>query len=817
MKHKLTKKSINLFTAFVLIFSLFQFTGVLEVDAAISSTKTFNVTGSGQYGSNTNNSSGSLGGTVTMVDGGVYLWTVPYKGLYEVETFGAQGGTTSSYIGGKGSRMKGDFVLNAGEVIRIVVGQQGNIGNPSWGATGGGGTFVWKDGLTTPLIISGGGGGAGPVGSASNADATTSTSGQPGTGGSPGFGGTNGSVGNGGSCSGGGGNGWDGGVTKDCSTNVTYSPIRTSANGLATTSGYTGSYGGGGGSYGGSGGGGGYSGGGGGGWSQSGYSGGGGSYNSGTSQSNTAGANSGQGKVIINLIQPEANLLSPADNFSFQQSFVDFDWDDASSFATNKYEVRVGTSSGSTTGGGTYAVNVSNYKFDVPLGTAGNTTFYWSVRAKDNYGTFGPWSDERRVVYANNVTDITTTFDITKKRLTTSLNERVTSFSVNNVIDPDVFNYVKVFADIKEVSGSNKQLGVDTPTPIIWSKKDYKLKIIPDFSVSANNFDLVVVDYADENIILATLVNDRPMQEATDALPEKLTLRLFGVDYQKTNNSRLTPDNLVKYKEFVLEVDTRNYFPVLTDIKDDVNGRLMSANQGFNKIKLTGNVTDLDPSDDVELFYTVKEKDDMTDGVYLINPSTDVKIKSFKASDFTTGVNSSFDATYTVSDDYENGDYVVVVYSKDHRGGISKLNIIDFSVDRSNPEIKFSAEYGENYISTPERQVVPKDSKFKMYFSAYDYVTFEYVGYLIKSDQQKSSGTYEDLKIRGAFTNEVESSFIGVDLKNDMFEKGDMLVFKFRAISASGVIVEKDVRLLIGDETTTLSKLEDMYLPLKLQ
>jgi hypothetical protein len=808
MKNKNVRKKFSILTIFVLLVSFIQFTGPNVAEAYTNATKTFNATSSGQSGANTNNSSGTLGGNIAMVSG-MYQWTVPYNGSYIIETYGAQGGNgNNGSVGGKGTRMKGTFVLTAGTVLKILVGQKAPTGTSgSNGGGGGGGTFVTTS-ANSPLIISGGGGG-GDYRQNNGYDASVGTAGiqgsnssnviaNNGTGGSAGYNYT------------GGGGGLNSNGNMDNNNYGGASFVNGGVGGQGTYS--PGGFGGGGGVQHGGGGGGGYSGGNGGGSNFQG--GGGGSYNSGTSQSNSAGSLVVNGQVTITL---EPDTMSPVDNFNFQQSFVDFDWDDVSVFATNKYEIRVGTSSGTTTGGGTFPVNVSNYKFDVPLGTAGNTTFYWSFRAKDTTGTFGPWSAERRVVYTNNVTDITTTFDSTKKKLSTSLDERVTPFSVNNVIDPDVFNYVKVFADIKEISGSDKQLGVDTPTPITWSKKDYKLKIIPNFSVSANNFDLVVVDSADENIILATLVNDRPMQKATDALPEKLTLRLFGVDYQKTNDSRLTPNNLVKYKELVLDVDTRNYLPALTSMTDDVNDRFMSSSQGFNKIKLTGNVTDLDPSDDVELFYTVKEKDDMTDGVYLINPSTDVKIKSFKASDFTTGVNSSFDATYTVSDTLINGDYVIIVYGKDHRGGIGELHVIDFSVDRTNPDIKFFAEHGGNVISTPERQILTKDSKLKMYFSAYDYVTFEYAGYLIKANQQKSTGTYEDLKIRGAFTKDVKSSFVGVDLIDPQFAKGDMLVFKFKAVSATGVLVEKDVRILIGDDPSILNKLDDQYLPLKLQ
>ena len=43
-----------------------------------------------------------------------------------------------------------------------------------------------------------------------------------------------------------------------------------------------------------------------------------------------------------------------------------------------------------------------------------------------------------------------------------------------------------------------------------------------------------------------------------------------------------------------------------------------------------------------------------------------------------------------------------------------------------------------------------------------------------------------------------------------------MLVFKFRAISSTGVKIEKDVRVLIGDQTYGLDKVADSKVPLNL-
>ena len=53
---------------------------------------------------------------------------------------------------GKGARVKGNFHLKRGEVLKILVGQEGGVNTVSGGAGGGGGTFVVTDG-NTPLLI----------------------------------------------------------------------------------------------------------------------------------------------------------------------------------------------------------------------------------------------------------------------------------------------------------------------------------------------------------------------------------------------------------------------------------------------------------------------------------------------------------------------------------------------------------------------------------------------------------------------------------------------------------------------------------------
>ena len=105
--------------------------------------------------------------------------------------------------------MVGDFYLQSGTTLKLVVGQAGVLsssGNCSnGGGGGGGGSFVWESGASLPLIAAGGGGGSGLTNNGSpnylGMDAVTSQDGTAARDGSPG--GTNGGDGNNG-----GGKGW---------------------------------------------------------------------------------------------------------------------------------------------------------------------------------------------------------------------------------------------------------------------------------------------------------------------------------------------------------------------------------------------------------------------------------------------------------------------------------------------------------------------------------------------------------------------------------------------------------------------------------
>ena len=131
---------------------------------------------------------------------GIQQWTVPYTGKYRIEAVGAAGGydetQTSAQYRGRGARMVGTFNLSQGEIIQILVGQEGQKRSNFTSSGGGGGTFVVR-GSNTPLIVAGGGGGLTAATSRhEGCNANISTSGNPGykslSGGSDGRGGNEG-------------------------------------------------------------------------------------------------------------------------------------------------------------------------------------------------------------------------------------------------------------------------------------------------------------------------------------------------------------------------------------------------------------------------------------------------------------------------------------------------------------------------------------------------------------------------------------------------------------------------------------------------
>lgn len=252
--------------------------------------------------------------------GTIVKWTVPVRGVYRLSAMGAAGGKTNrtGLLPGNGAKVSGEFILEQGEIINIVVGQQPS-NSPYGGSGGGGGSFIYKGeiGNSGLLLVGGGGGGAGPnTGSGLNASATEDANNAAtgtGNGGSQGIGkGGNGGLYNGKvetwNMPGGGGAGWlsngENGQGSGDVSKLGYGGRRF-AGGSGAMGIIHGGFGGGGGAGGSGyagGGGGGYTGGGGGNnWdgSNHGGGGGGGSYNAGFNPINMANQTSGGGRVEI--------------------------------------------------------------------------------------------------------------------------------------------------------------------------------------------------------------------------------------------------------------------------------------------------------------------------------------------------------------------------------------------------------------------------------------------------------------------------------------------------------------------------------------
>ena len=248
---------------------------------------------------------------------GIQIWTVPVTGSCVIEASGASGGngTEADSVspfhwkwkrGGLGAKITGTFQVIQGTQLKILVGQEGGKTTDFRFRPGGGGGGSFVTLLDdTPLIIAGGGGGGGV--------SDNFTDGDPGQ-----------ATGNGTRCG-----GTKGGGGKVCNANTGKIDPKLAAGGGSGIrgDGYTGpsvivaeaalsfinggtggkSNGGfGGGSFAliSGGGGGGYSGGGVLSTNKKGTAGGGGSYNVGENQQNVAGANKGDGKVVITFLNP---------------------------------------------------------------------------------------------------------------------------------------------------------------------------------------------------------------------------------------------------------------------------------------------------------------------------------------------------------------------------------------------------------------------------------------------------------------------------------------------------------------------------------
>lgn len=240
--------------------------------------------------------------------GQIVSFTVPAGvTLVTIDASGAQGGsvsTTCAATGGLGAQMVGDFAVTPGEVLSVLVGQQGRSNNADAG--GGGGSFVVRTGNVLLIAAGGGGGATNNIGQCgNNRNGINASIGTSGTASGNGVvaGGTNGNGGGASGGSGGGGGGFltDGTMGTGLPGNNGKAYVNGGAGGTGNNNDFGGFGGGGAGWFtgGNGGGGGGYSGGGTSGSQPFTGGGGGGSFNGGTNQSNTAGFQTGDGRVII--------------------------------------------------------------------------------------------------------------------------------------------------------------------------------------------------------------------------------------------------------------------------------------------------------------------------------------------------------------------------------------------------------------------------------------------------------------------------------------------------------------------------------------
>jgi hypothetical protein len=220
---------------------------------------------------------------------GMFSFTAAVSGEYALELLGASGGNSTLGLGsagGLGAEVSGDIFLTAGEDLSLFVGGQG--GSAILAGGGGGGSFVFRG--ADVLAVAGGGGGSGLV--LGDGPGLAGTSG--GTGGGGIYGGAGGENGNGGGggthYGGGGGAGVNAGAAGYGGDGA---DVVASGFGGKFPNGGAGGLGGGSGGYGG-----------GGGYRYGGGGGGGGSYLASllTDQVLSAGVNSGDGSISIDLL-----------------------------------------------------------------------------------------------------------------------------------------------------------------------------------------------------------------------------------------------------------------------------------------------------------------------------------------------------------------------------------------------------------------------------------------------------------------------------------------------------------------------------------
>jgi len=128
------------------------------LDATFTTCGATGPTGPNQTACDTAYAGTDLAASVSVASG-IQSFTIEKTGTYRVTSEGAQGASADpAYVGGRGARAQADLELNAGDVLRIVVGQAGSGEDSGSNGGGGGGSFVVAS-ASVPLVIGGGGGG----------------------------------------------------------------------------------------------------------------------------------------------------------------------------------------------------------------------------------------------------------------------------------------------------------------------------------------------------------------------------------------------------------------------------------------------------------------------------------------------------------------------------------------------------------------------------------------------------------------------------------------------------------------------------------
>ncbi len=449
-------------------------------------------------------------------------YTVSADGRVTITIVGADGGNGSNTDGGEGATVVATFDVDAGDVIRYVVGEAGNTHGGS-SAGGGGSTGVYINDVL--VMVAGAGGGGDNSNGAVGLGGNTTTGGDSGSGGGPGAGGTNGNgggatttttaSGGGGGINSNGGSGNAGGGAR--SDNTTSNPavdlsIANGGSGNGTGSAGGRGFSGGGGAdanYGA--GGAGYSGGGAGG--SNGGGGGGGSFvhSSAISNNFTAGGdgagNESDGSIEI-FYTNDTNAPSAPQNVTALALIggdiqISFDDVDEAGSGVASYSVKRGTAtSGPYTEIGTVTDNESASYTYTDNNAVDGTTYFYVVTAIDNANNESVQSNEASAT-SDGTAPLLETVTVNGATLILDYDENLDNSSV-----PVLGDYV-VNVNSSTVSVTNVSINNDQITITISSAVNFGDNVTLDYTAGSNPVRDVVGNQS-ANLSNQTVTNNTP-------------------------------------------------------------------------------------------------------------------------------------------------------------------------------------------------------------------------------------------------------------------------------------------------------------------